>query len=148
MQPTPQAPDNAPARPISQPLLTRSESLFLACLENLSHQRCHIQCKPRLTDFLHDEALAGFQKICQRHIDFFIYRKEDWLPMLAIEFEDDDNSAEKSSRRMRDRKLVNDVLQSTGVPLVHVHAKEIDQIDTLVHKLTAAWHQRAAALET
>ncbi|HRH98211.1 MAG TPA: DUF2726 domain-containing protein [Prosthecobacter sp.] len=146
MQSTLQAP-GTPVRPISQPLLTRSESLFLACLENLSHRRCHIQCKPRLADFLHDETLSGFQKICQRHIDFFIYRKEDWLPMLAIEFNDDDDSPDKLNRRTRDRKLVTDVLQATGVPLLHVHAKELNQIDTLVHKLTAAWLQRSAALE-
>ncbi len=128
------------------PLLTSAESLFHACLENLTAQRCHIQCKPRLSEILKDESVAGFLKICQRHIDFIIYRKEDWLPMVAIEFEDD--SPGKLSRKPRDRQLVNDIFRTMGIPLMQVHAKDITQMDTLVHKLSAAWQQRNTHLET
>jgi hypothetical protein len=113
-------------------------------LENLSCQRCHIQCKPRLTDLLHHENLAGFHKICQRHIDFLIYRKEDWQPMLAIEFEDE--NAGRPTSRLRDRTLVNDVLHATGIPLLLVQAKEIHHMEILVRKLTTAWQERVAAL--
>lgn len=127
------------------PLLTAAESLFHACLENLTAQRCHIQCKPRLFEILQHENVAGFLKICQRHIDFLIYRKEDWLPMVAIEFED--GSPGKASRKMRDRQLVTDIFATLGIPLLRVYEKDINQIDTLVHKLSAAWQQRKAALE-
>ncbi|WP_395745925.1 DUF2726 domain-containing protein [Prosthecobacter sp.] len=132
--------------PIPCPLLTSDESLFHACLENLTAQRCHIQCKPRLSEILQDENVAGFLKICQRHIDFLIYRKEDWLPMVAIEFEDD--SPGKTGRKLRDRQLVHDIFLAQGIPLLQVHARDINQIDTLVHKLTAAWQQRNTHLAT
>lgn len=131
--------------PTPYPLLTSDEALFHACLENITVQRCHIQCKPRLCEVLHSENVAGFLKICHRHIDFLIYRKGDWLPMVAIEFEDD--SPDKASRKTRDRQLVNDIFSSFGIPVLQVHAKDINQIDTLVHKLSAAWQQRNANLE-
>ncbi|WP_395747747.1 DUF2726 domain-containing protein [Prosthecobacter sp.] len=132
--------------PHPSPLLTSAEALFYACLDNLTAQRCHIQCKPRLSEILQDENVAGFLKICQRHIDFVISRKEDWLPMVAIEFEDD--SPAKASRKPRDRQLVNDIFLTVGIPLLRVHMKEINQIETLLHKLSAAWTQRVATLGT
>ncbi len=137
------SPSDSPPTPF--PLLTSAEALFHACLENLTAQRCHIQCKPRLSEVLQDENVAGFLKICQRHIDFVIYRKEDWLPMVAIEFEDD--SPSKASRKLRDRQLVSDIFLTVGIPLLQVHSKEIGQIDTLVHKLSAAWEKRYATLK-
>ena len=147
MQPSPaNTPISIPeTSPASYPLLTSDEALFYACLENITIQRCHIQCKPRLLEVLHSENVVGFLKICQRHIDFLIYRKGDWLPMVAIEFEDD--SAGKASRKARDRQLVKDIFSSFGIPILQVHAKDINQIDTLVHKLSAAWQQRNAYLE-
>ena len=126
-------------------LLSSDEALFHACLENITAQRCHIQCKPRLLEILHAENVAGFLKICQRHIDFLIYRKGDWLPMVAIEFEDD--SPGKASRKVRDRRLVGEIFSSFGIPLLQINAKDINQIDTLVHKLSNAWLQRNANLE-
>lgn len=139
---TPLSPPDLP--PIPSPFLTADEALFHACLENLTAQRCHIQCKPRLSEILQNENVAGFLKICQRHVDFLIYRKEDWLPMVAIEFEDD--SAGKATRKLRDRQLAHDIFLAQGIPLLTVQAKDINQIDTLVHKLSAAWQKRTAHL--
>ncbi|MDB6003939.1 MAG: topoisomerase binding zinc finger domain protein [Prosthecobacter sp.] len=138
------SPSESPA--ILTSFLTSDEALFYACLENLTAQRCHIQCKPRLSEILQDESVAGFLKICQRHVDFIIYRKEDWMPMVAIEFEDD--SPGKTSRKPRDRQLANDIFLTLGIPLLRVHAKEITQMDTLVHKLTAAWQHRKIYLDS
>ena len=126
------------------PLLTTDESLFHACLENLTSQRCHVQCKPRLLEILHVESVAGFLKICQRHIDFLMYRKGDWLPMVAIEFED--GSPGKATRKTRDRQLVNDIFSSFGIPVLQLQAKEIIEIDSLIHKLSTAWQERNANL--
>lgn len=134
----------AETSPTPYPLLTSDEALFHACLENLTSQRCHIQCKPRLFEVLHHENVAGFLKICQRHIDFLIYRKGDWLPMVAIEFED--GSPGKATRKIRDRQLVNDIFSTFGIPVVQVHSKEIIEIDPLVNKLSTAWQQRNANL--
>ncbi len=147
MQPSPATSPLSPPETSSTPcpLLTSAEALFHACLENLTAQRCHIQCKPRLGEILQHENVAGFLKICQRHIDFLIYRKQDWLPMVAIEFEDD--SPGKASRKTRDRQLVNDIFLTMGIPLLHVHAKEISPMDTLVHKLSSAWQKRNTHLE-
>lgn len=145
MQPLPPASDHPPdSRPSTRPLITADEALFHACLDNLSHQRCHIQCKPRLLDVLQHESLAGFLKICQRHVDFLIYRKEDWQPMVAIEF--DDETPAKVSRKERDRMLVTDVFLSLRLPLLRIHVREIEQIETLMHKLTTAWMERLEAL--
>ena len=130
--------------PTPYPLLTSDEALFHACLENLTSQRCHIQCKPRLFEVLHHENVAGFLKICQRHIDFLIYRKGDWLPMVAIEFED--GSSGKAGRKTRDHQLVNNIFSSFGIPMLQVHSKEVTEIDTLVHKLSTAWQERNANL--
>jgi uncharacterized protein DUF2726 len=148
MQPSPatSALSSSETSPVPSPLLTSAEALFHACLENLTAQRCHIQCKPRLCEILQHENVAGFLKICQRHIDFVIYRKQDWLPMVAIEFEDD--SPGKASRKTRDRHLVKDIFLTMGIPLMQVHAKDITQMDTLVHKLSTAWQQRNTALES
>lgn len=133
------------ASPTPYPLLSSDEALFHACLENLTAQRCHIQCKPRLFEILHAENAAGFLKICQRHTDFLIYRKGDWLPMVAIEFED--GSSGKAGRKARDRQLVKDIFSTFGIPMLQIHSKEINHIDTLVHKLSNAWLQRNANLE-
>jgi len=95
-------------------------------------------------EILHAESVAGFVKICQRHIDFLIYRKGDWLPMVAIEFED--GSPGKATRKTRDRQLVNDIFSTFGIPVLQLQAKEIIEIDTLVHKLSTAWQERNANL--
>ena len=139
---SPLSPSEASAAPY--PLLTAAEALFHACLENITAQRCHIQCKPRLQEVLHHETVAGFVKICQRHVDFMVYRKGDWLPMVAIEFEDD--SPGKTVRKPRDRQLVHELFSTLGIPILQVRADEITQIDALVHKLSHAWQERNANL--
>ena len=147
MQPSPATPplSSSETSPAPYPLLTADEALFHASLENLTSQRCHIQCKPRLLEILHSENVAGFLKICQRHIDFLIYRKGDWLPMVAIEFED--GCPGKAGRKPRDRQLVKDIFSTFGIPVLEVQSKEIAEINTLVHKLSNAWQQRNANLE-
>lgn len=136
----PPPPTPTAIRPITCPLLTPNEALFHACLENLTQYACHIQAKPRLAEVLQHEDLIGFQRICQRHIDFLIYRRQDWMPMIAIEFED--ASADKVTRKDRDRHLAAEVLAAAGIPILRVHAREINQMETLMHKFSTAWQRR------
>ena len=52
----------------------------------------------------------------------------------------------KVSRKERDRMLVTDVFLSLRLPLLRIHVREIEQIETLMHKLTTAWMERLEAL--
>jgi very-short-patch-repair endonuclease len=127
-------------------LLTPTEARFHACLEQISQHRCRIQVKPRLADVFqhqkHDR--SAFAKVSQKHIDFLICRNEDWMPMLGIELDDD--SHQRKDRKERDM-FVNALFASTGIPLLRIHVREIEQVERMVQKLTQGWLQRWAALE-
>lgn len=144
MQTTASPTDTSDPRPVASTLLSPSEALFHACLENMTQYACHILAKPRLAEVLQHEDLIGFQKICQRHIDFMIYRRQDWMPMISIEFED--ASPEKNSRKERDRLLVVEVLLAVGIPILRIHSREITQMETLMHKFSSAWQRRLEIL--
>ena len=126
--------------------LTASEGQFYNCLELLSQHRCKILCKPRLADvFQHSQGdSSGFNKVSQKHIDFLICRNDDWVPMLGIELDDD--SHENNDQKVRDI-FVNNLFASVGLPLIRIHIREIDQIESLVQKLTRAWQYRWAVLK-
>jgi very-short-patch-repair endonuclease len=126
-------------------LLTPTEARFHTCLEEITQQRCRIQIKPRLADvFDHDRVNGAFQMISQKHVDFLICRNDDWLPMLGIELDDD--SHERRDRKQRDM-FVNSLFASTGVPLLRIHVREVEQIERMVAKLTEGWMQRWQALQ-
>lgn len=128
-----------------KPLLTASEAKFHTCLLALSDSRIRIQCKPRLADvFDHGKELSALNKISQKHVDFLICRNDDWLPMLAIELDDD--SHERKDRKERDM-FVNELFAYTGVPLLRIHVREVEQLETLAAKLSHAWLHRSKYLE-
>ena len=144
MQPAASTSDTSDPRPVGSTLLTPSEALFHACLENMTQYACHIQAKPRLAEVLNHEDLIGFQKICHRHIDFLIYRRQDWMPMIAIEFEE--SSPDQMPRKERDRMLVVEVLLAAGIPVLRILSGEINQMETLIHKFSSAWQRRLEIL--
>ena len=127
-------------------LLTPTEAKFHTCLLALSENRVRIQCKPRLADvFEHARGdLSGFNKISQKHVDFLICRNDDWTPMLAIELDDD--SHERKAVKDRDM-FVNNLFAATGIPLIRIHVREVEQLETLVAKLSHAWRHRSKYLE-
>lgn len=127
-------------------LLTPSEARFHTCLSQLSGDRCRIQVKPRLADvFQHAKGdVAAFNKISQKHIDFLICRNDDWMPMLGIELDDDSHN--RKDRKERDM-FVNTLFASTGLPLLRIHIREIEQVERMVEKLTRGWFQRWEQLE-
>ena len=128
----------------SKPLLSEVEAKFYDCLESLSGGRCRIMCKPRLADFIDHEDGAGFNKISQKHVDFLIFRNEDWLPMMAIEL--DDSTHNTADRRKRDA-FVNNLCPHIGLPLLRINVKEIEDLSALVRKLSAGWENRCQHLE-
>lgn len=129
----------------AKPLLTSTEARFHQCLEAITQKRCRIQIKPRLADvFQHAKGdFAGFARISQKHVDFLICRNDDWMPMLAIELDDD--SHERKDRKERDM-FVNALFASTAIPLLRIHVREIEQVEQLVEKLTMAWFRRWESL--
>ncbi|MCA1962483.1 MAG: DUF2726 domain-containing protein [Prosthecobacter sp.] len=129
----------------AKPLLTPTEASFDKLLRSLSDGRCHILCKPRLADFLdHGQDVVAFNKISQKHVDFLVCRREDWMPMLAIEL--DDPSHQRAEVKRRD-SFVNAVFAQVGIPLVRIDVSEMGQWQRLVEKLSHAWVTRWQRLE-
>lgn len=126
-------------------LLAETEARFHSCLEQISNHRCRIQIKPRLADvFLHSKGdVAGFNMISQKHVDFLICRNDDWMPILGIELDDD--SPKKTARKQRDM-FMNELFASTGIPLLRIHVREVNQVEKLIHTLTQAWYHRWTTL--
>lgn len=130
----------------AKPLLSAVEERFFRVLEAVSGGRVHVVCKPRLADFIqHVSENGAFQKISQKHVDFLVCRPGDWMPMLGIEV--DDSSHNRKDRRERDA-FVNNLFAHIGVPLLRIGVREVDDLDTLVARLTAGWHTRCLHLET
>lgn len=127
-----------------RPLLSGPESQLHAYLNSLVGTHCHIVCKPRLADFIqHHDGLGGFNRISQKHVDFLVCRKEDWMPMLAIELEDPAHSG--PDRHSRDT-FINDLFSYIGIPLVRLHVTELSLMDQFVRQLEAAWNRRCVSL--
>jgi hypothetical protein len=130
---------------VAKPLLTVPEERFFRVLAAVSGDRVHIVCKPRLADFIqHSDGLAGFNHISQKHVDFLVCRTGDWMPMLGIEV--DDASHNRKDRRERDT-FVNNLFAHVGVPLLRIGAREVEDLDVLVARLTDGWHNRCRHLE-
>lgn len=96
--------------------------------------------KPRMADFLdHQNKSVAFNKISQKHVDFLVCLPGDWMPMLGIELDDDSHS--KTEVKKRDM-FVNAVFAQVGIQLLRIHVAELENITSLVQKLSLAWSQR------
>jgi hypothetical protein len=143
--PDPEVRISLPYEYTAKALLTETEKRFYNCLAQITNARCRIQVKPRLADvFQHERTNGAFQMISQKHVDFLICRNEDWMPMLGIELDDD--SHQRADRKGRDM-FVNNLFASTGVPLLRLPVRELDDLEKLVSELTRAWHRRWRTLE-
>ena len=130
----------------AKPLLSAVEERFFQVLESVSGGRVHIVCKPRLADFIqHTDGLAGFNHISQKHVDFLVCRPGDWIPMLGIEI--DDSSHMRNDRRNRDA-FVNNLFAHVGIPLLRIAVKEVEDLNTLVARLTDGWNTRCLRLNS
>jgi hypothetical protein len=119
-----------------KPLLTHTEMTFFLHLQNMAQGRCAIMCKPRMSDYIERLPGGDLRSINQKHVDFLICRKEDMLPVFAIEL--DDSSHETAEARKSD-KVKNEISSSIGLPLLRVTTKAMYESDLLVKELTNAW---------
>ncbi len=128
----------------AKPLLTEVEAKFFEILAQISGDRVHIVCKPRLADLIdHAKEQGAFQAISQKHVDFLVCRPGDWMPMLAIEV--DDASHNRPERRKRDW-FVNNLFAHIGVPLLRIPVWEVENLELLVKRLTDGWYNRCRHL--
>lgn len=58
-----------------------------------------------------------FNKINKKVVDFVVFKKPNYEPILVIEY--DDSTHERKDRKMRD-EFLNKSLQAAGVPVIHV----------------------------
>jgi len=129
----------------SQPLLTASEAALFNCLDRLAGGKCHIMCKPRLADIVrHHDGISALNKVTQKHVDFLLCRKSDWMPMLGVEL--DDLCQTEAKRAARDT-FVNNLFAYVSIPLVRIDVREMGTAETLVEKLFMAWEKRTRILE-
>lgn len=63
-----------------------------------------------------------FNKISAKKIDFVLYNKETWAPVLAIEL--DDRSHLKWKRTQRDM-FVNELMEGVGLSILHIRTSYV-----------------------
>lgn len=110
------------------PLLTPAERSFYGALEQAVGGQALIFVKVRLADVIKPTKTVSasdwqraFNKISAKHLDFVICRKNDLVPLLAIEL--NDRSHQASNRRRRDDFLAN-ALESAGLAHVSLPARQ------------------------
>ncbi|MCX6953513.1 MAG: DUF2726 domain-containing protein, partial [Verrucomicrobia bacterium] len=88
------------------------------------------------------ERARAWNRIGQKHVDFLLVRSSDLKPLAGIEL--DDASHDKEERQQRDA-FVDEVFQSSKIPLLHVKARETYQTEVLRESVGAIL-ARAGAL--
>ncbi len=120
-------------------LLTQAESRFYEALKSITQQRAEILCKVRLGDVFftpnYYKNVAYANRINQKHVDFLICELKTMKPMLGIEL--DDSSHYRSRRRERDQ-FVDDVFETTGLPLLHIQSQQSYDLHQLVEQIVTA----------
>lgn len=105
-------------------LLSPAEFSFYKVLANLVQKKLEIQCKVRLADIFYTPRgtnISHFNRIAGKHIDFLLCEPTTMKPVLGIEL--DDSSHNKPNRQQRDN-FIDDVFKTTGLPLLHLPAKQ------------------------
>lgn len=80
------------------------------------------------------ERARAWNRIGQKHVDFLLVQSADLKPLAGIEL--DDSSHEREDRRQRDA-LVDEIFQSSKVPLLHVKVRETYNPESLSESLNA-----------
>ena len=103
-------------------LLTRSELKFYRVLVKAVSADWEIFAMVRIADLMRvkkgtRQYRKWLNKILAKHVDFVICDSENLVPLVAIEL--DDASHNRPDRIERD-KLVNEIFQSAGMPLLRI----------------------------
>jgi very-short-patch-repair endonuclease len=106
----------------AQSLLTPGESAFYPALLEAVAGRWQVQVKPRLEDVVGVmENIPNRQsyrnQVMSKHVDFLLCMPDTLATVLVIEL--DDPSHERPDRKRRDEQ-VDSILQSAGLPILHV----------------------------
>lgn len=106
-------------------LLSKAERSFYKVLEASLNGQFVIFTKVRLLDLLWlpkgtEKAQSYRNRVQSKHVDFVLCDHAALKPMLVIEL--DDASHKRPGRQARDR-LVDNVLATAGLPILHVRAQ-------------------------
>ena len=109
-----------------------AERSFYEILKRLVSAEQTVFAKVRLADLVYVSKGAGswqshFNRISRKHIDFLLCDR-NLAPVVAIEL--DDCSHDGEEREARD-EFVDQVLESAGLPIVHIRAKRTYAVDQL-----------------
>jgi hypothetical protein len=131
-------------------LLSKAERAFYHVLRKAIGDRWTIFAKVRLIDLLWlprgtQATQAHRNRVQSKHVDFVLCEPATLTPILVIEL--DDRSHDREDRRDRDR-FVDRALESAGLPVLHVPARDgyvvndlADQIRTAVSQPRAVVHK-------
>lgn len=113
-----------PAYEAVDSLFTASELTFLHVLETAVDGRARVYGKVRIADLVRVASnvprgyfLSAFNPIAQKHVDYVICHPHDLAVLCVVEL--DDPSHRRPERQARDA-LVDSVMASAGIPILHV----------------------------
>lgn len=114
-------------------LFTRNERPFYDVLRDAVAGNWHIFAKVRLADLVEvaEEAnnwQGNFNRIAMKHVDFVLCSTISMQPMLVIEL--DDATHKRSDRRKRD-DLVDGILETAGISILHVPVQKTYSVKRL-----------------
>ena len=119
--------------------LSKAELTFYRTLESVVGERAVVLTKVNLGDLVYasggdkKERFSAWQRINRKHVDYVLCESETMKPLAAIEL--DDRSHLRSDRQERD-KLVDEVLNQTGLPIFHFRPGLSDDFKAVATALT------------
>lgn len=117
---------NVPIDYYPRDILTASESVFFATLQNVCQGRLYIAPKMGLWALVdHRDNVTAWNKISRKHLDFTLCHPRTMKPLLVIEL--DDSSHRNPKQRLRDLEK-DAILKEVGVPVLRIPvARQYDE---------------------
>ncbi len=121
-------------------LLTKSELQFYGVLLRVMDDDMALFAMVRIADLVRVQKgtkkyRSWLNRILSKHVDFVVCDRETLTPLMAIEL--DDRSHERPERQARD-KLVNQVFESSGLPLVRFKVEKEYSLDAVRQRILKA----------
>jgi len=130
-------------------LLTEAERSFYKVLRRVAGDELHVFAKVRLADLVWlpkgtKHRQAHLNRVLSKHVDFVLCHRQTVAPVLVVELDD---SSHESSRRQERDAFVNQVLRTTGLPLLRVPAKRAYVPNELAELIRKEIEPRAISLD-